>query len=514
MDMSLQKRFRSGTLAMLVGLGVLGCCVLANLVLADASSAAVPATGLNCKEADGKISGRGSTYQNNLQEEIAKLYRDDFCGNTGTETAEDKVGGSERGEAGNTMIAYNYVAAESTSATGSGAGLRAASCRTDAFSGTDLPYSVAQLKELDEAPAKLTETEKKACTGSKLVEGKFLPPFQPNTAPSEWPDKEAGKEDTTANIMSFPVGGSSATLAVHLTEANCGGTKPPTTINFTPKEVSRIFGGEALTWSDTELVATDPGLEKCTAPITRVVRFDNSGTTNIFKSYLIRAEGERTGAVCAPGKKWVQYNNSPNTEWPGKQNKAGEGGAACGEIITAGTSGGGALIKKLKETEAGIGYADLGDAANQGLTLANVTNATGTSFQPPNVGKGANCTYSVVSLPGATASDAVGLNSEDNWANNNETNPGTPPNHENPTDLGSKYPICGLTFDLVYTGLSNTSGGANPISRLSADQRRTLYSYMTFLLSSAAQDKYSSINYAPLPTAWLPTLREGFQSNL
>ena len=118
MEMSLLKRFDSGPLAMLVGLGALACCLLTGLVLADASFAEAPAKGLACVEANGKISGRGSTFANNLQEEMAKFYRNDVCGPTGVETAEDKIGGKERGEAGNTMIAYNYVEAEKASAHG------------------------------------------------------------------------------------------------------------------------------------------------------------------------------------------------------------------------------------------------------------------------------------------------------------------------------------------------------------------------------------------------------------
>ena len=65
---------------------------------------------------------------------------------------------------------------------------------------------------------------------------------------------------------------------------------------------------------------------------------------------------------------------------------------------------------------------------------------------------------------------------------------------------------------LVYKGLDN-GGVANPISRLTADQRRTLYSYSTFILSSAAQELLGSSFYAPLPSGWLTKLRVGFQEN-
>jgi hypothetical protein len=87
-------------------------------------------------------------------------------------------------------------------------------------------------------------------------------------------------------------------------------------------------------------------------------------------------------------------------------------------------------------------------------------------------------------------------------------------NHENATDLGSKYPICGLTFDLVYTGLhENNTEGKGAINRLTADQRRTMYSYFTFILSSAGQEIPGKIHYAPLPSSWLPKLEQGFQEN-
>jgi ABC-type phosphate transport system substrate-binding protein len=312
--------------------------------------------------------------------------------------------------------------------------------------------------------------------------------------------------------MSFPVTGSSVSMAVNLTAATCGGKPPPAAINMTAKEVSRLFGGDIATWNDSELVGTNTGsgLENCKAPVIRIVRLDTSGTTNIFKQYLIRAENERSLQKCAELKKWEAYFKT-NTEWPGKQEPGKEG--TCSEIKTPGGSGGKEVISLVKATEGSVGYADLADAVGQGLLLPNVENSTKTEkFQAPNSGKAANCTYSVLSLPGAGTSDSVGLNAEDNWANNNEENPGAPANHENATDLGAKYPICGITFDLVYTGLDNGEV-ANADSRLTADQRRTMYAYFTFVLSSAAQDLLSSNNYAPLPTSWLQKLRAGFQEN-
>jgi ABC-type phosphate transport system substrate-binding protein len=464
-----------------VGIGLLGGCEAVAFVLPASSPAAVPPTGLACVASDGKISGRGSSYNAHAEVAFAQAFRDDVCGNVAEQYSGDP--------AGNTMIAYNYPAAEAASATGASAGLKAASCRTDAFAGDSLPYSEAQLGELNGVPGQTG--------GCKLA---FSSPFQPQATNNEFPNAA----DISAPIMSFPIGGSSVAIAVNFGTA-C--TKDPTALKLNAKEVSRIFGGDAATWSDTELVENNPALSTggCTGPITRVVRFDSAGTTEIFKAYLVRAENARTGAGCAAGKKWSEYTKT-NTEWPGKQKPTEEG--TCSAITTAASSGGPAEVAKIQAVQGGIGYADLPDEAGQaGLVAATVNNATSTSFQAPSSGKAANCNFTSVALPGGTASDAVGLNGEGkNWATNAEVN------EQNVTDRGSKYPICGITFDLVYTGL-NSGSVSNAIAPLTADQRRTIYSYFTFVLSSTAQNLLSTINYAPLPNAWLQALREGFQEN-
>jgi ABC-type phosphate transport system substrate-binding protein len=468
--------------------------LLVGLVFASASALGAAPGGRACQSSDGKISGRGATYQDDAEVAFIAAYNQDFCGNVAEQFSGDP--------AGTNMIAYNYPKAVSANATGAGAGLDAASCRTDAYAGSSLPYSEAQLLELNGAPG--------ATGGCGIA---FEPPFQPGPAP--FPNSN----DIAAPVMALPIVGSSVALVIHLGTTSCTGTAP-TSLKFTPKEVSRLYGGDVANWNDAELVATNPALEtgKCTGPVTRVVRQDSAGQSTILKQYLIRVDNERTGATCGviSGviQKWESYFTT-NTLWPGKQ-KVGEEGT-CSAITTATNSGGAELLAKLKTVEGGIGYIDLAEAVGQsGIVSASVQNATGTKFEAPSIGGGpANCLFSALPAPpGSSNSDAVGLNAEDNWSNNNEGNPGAPANHENATDLGSKYPICGLTFDLVYTGLNSNNGeGKSAISRLTADQRRTMYSFFTFILSSAGQEVPGKIHYAPLPSSWLPKLEQGFQEN-
>ncbi len=171
----------------------------------------------------------------------------------------------------------------------------------------------------------------------------------------------------------------------------------------------------------------------------------------------------------------------------------------------------------------GITYADLSQAQLIGVVedhfvLASVRNATGKTYQTPAVGKAANCSYSSLSLPGLNAEEAVGLNLEDNWSNNNHKPKGEggneKPQHGVATLLGEKYPICGLTWALVYTHDASATDPEVAIKRMTADQRMTLYAYESWILDEEAQKLLGEAFYAGLPASWLTTLREGFQSLL
>jgi ABC-type phosphate transport system substrate-binding protein len=478
--------------------------------------AGTPPTGTNCQSTDGKINGRGSTFQEEPQQQLlTKSFTLHTCSK---EVPVQFAGDPAEGR----MVAYNYPSAKEHSATGSGAGLKGMECRTDAFAGTDVPYEQSQLKTANGAPLPAGE-----CT----IAAGFATPFAPL---SPWPSAE----DHEAKMMAIPIGGSAVGVLVHLTSASCGGSAPPETFAFTPTELSRIFGGDAKTWNDEELVKNNAGLAPCTAAIQRVVRQDNSGTTNIFKSMLVNEEERPEGAAepkekgiilnnregspeevgkhtftCAPAHKWTAYFAAPNTNWPHES----EGGTCSPEAVHGPASGNPEEIKKISEQTNGIGYADLPQAIaigveEDGMKLASVRNATGKAYKAANNGKAANCNFAAsASLPGVNAEESVGLNTADDWANNNKAE-NAKPNHGNATLKGELYPVCGITWDMVYTHDASSTDPKVAIKRLTADQRMTEFAYFSFLLNEGAQKELAKLFYAPLPASWLELLRPGFEN--
>ncbi len=230
----------------------------------------------------------------------------------------------------------------------------------------------------------------------------------------------------------------STTIAVNFGTA-C--TTTPKGLQLDAKEVSRLLGGDVATWADAELAENNTSLaaDGCTGAVTRVLRIDSSGTTEILKAYLVRAANERSGAgfTCAVGKAWTSYTKT-NTEWPGKQ-KPGEEGT-CSAFTTAATSGGPAEVAKLKEVNGGVGYADLPDETGQaGLVTATVQNASASAYQAPANGKAANCSYASVQPP-----SRIGERSGRSEPGRKELgDERRQPNEQNVTDRGTKYPICG-----------------------------------------------------------------------
>ena len=271
------KRPRARTLALTLAVSALG-----SLALASPSFATAPASGAACQANDGKISGRGSTFQTNAIAAYIAGYTTDVCGPVANQYAGDP--------AGTNMLAYNYPnAAAGGVGTGSGNGQKAMSCRTDAFGGTDVPYFVSTLTQLDGAPGTIS-----GCDIS------FAPPYTP-TPNAGGPPFYPHSADSTANIMSFPVAGGAVGIAVHLaTSGTC--PSPPTSLQFSSLTMSHLFGGDYATWNAPDLVADNPSLAGCSTPITRVVRADKSGTTQTMKNYLNNVDGARARCVTASAR--------------------------------------------------------------------------------------------------------------------------------------------------------------------------------------------------------------------
>jgi ABC-type phosphate transport system substrate-binding protein len=539
-----RPRFR----AAYVGLALVPAALVA-IVFVTSTGATVPTNGINCTALDGKIGGRGATFQKRAQDAFNAGFTADVCGNVSD------------AKSGNNMVSYNVYDGgnggpdNTPTLTGSGYGRKAMMCRTDAFAGTDVPYNNNQLTALNGDPTSQANYDVifgtgnppgsshfncQSATGTAFGTS-FVPYYQPINGASpntSYPNAS----DVAGNLMSFPVAGSAVTVDVNLKGTGiCTGT-PPASLNLTGKMVSLLFGGDILNWNDIRLrdtngdgvADTNLGLVNCTGAVTRVVRLDDSGTTQIFKNYLSHVDPNRTGATCDPGTIWGSPDPptglagaSPNTSWPGfvpsgsaQQGQAATGGTnPCSAIDTGDVNGNNGVLDVCNGVIAGtqpiagaVCYADLPDAkaftcaGTCPIVIASVRNSTDSSYQPPSSAQRANCTFGAVTPPPANAVGLATSGTPDTWATNNAAG-----DRGDVTFTGALYPICGVTFDLVYSGLSG-GAGTGPISELTDDQRRTMYSYFTYILSSDGQATLTSKFYQALPNGLIDQLRSGFQA--
>jgi ABC-type phosphate transport system substrate-binding protein len=535
-----RPRFRAAYL----GLALVPAALVA-IVFVTSTGATVPSNGINCTALDGKFGGRGATFQKRAQDAFNAGFTADVCGNV----ADSK--------SGNNMVSYNVYDGgnggpdNSPTLTGSGYGRKAMMCRTDAFAGTDVPYNNAQLAALNGDPTSQANYDTifgtgpnhdqhftcQSATGTAFGTS-FVPYYQPINGAAPTTSYPNGA-DVAGALMSFPVAGSAVTVDVNLKGAGICSPSAPAAVSLTGKMVSLLFGGDILNWNDIRLRDTNgdgigdvnPGLANCPGAVTRVVRLDDSGTTQIFKNYLSHVDQNRTGATCDPGTIWGTPDPatglagaSPNTSWPGftPTNSSQNGVAAtgtCSALDTGDVNGNNGVLDVCNGVVAGtqaiagaVCYADLPDAkaftcaGTCPLVITNVRNSTDTSYQPPSSSQRANCTFGAVTPPPA---NAVGLSTSgtpDTWATDNAAG-----DRGDVTFTGALYPICGVTFDLVYSGLSGATG-TGPISELTNDQRRAMYSYFTYILSSDGQSTLTSKFYQSLPNGLIDQLRSGFQA--
>jgi len=537
--------------------------VVGSFAMAAPAMAAAPG-GAACQASDGKISGRGSTLQANAITAFITEYGTSVCGTVAAQYSGDPAGTS--------MLTYNYPTATAAGARGSGEGLAAMACRTDAFGGTDIPYndgsSTPATGTMPWLWADVPSTGNPwpyfdPAYGSDGSDGcdsfyntngttvtAWTPPYTPApnagcaaAGPACYPSTVGGVTNSAGPVMSFPVAVASAALGVDFKPNGTQIAGCPTAasqVQLSATEVSQIFSGTLTNWDQV----TDAGTSTfawsgCNVAITRIVRGDISGTTQEMKTYLRSVDGSRT--LC-DGKTWTtlaSYND--NTLWPGASGDtcAGVtapdtalgtgGGAACPTTFNA-TKG---VICDLVITGGGITYGDLSNwKSTPDVIYAEVVPTSGTTGviagSSATLGSGTpNCDTSFSgNTPGVGGGgDFVGLDdtggtpdepSASNWATDGAVGSGgtTPPSDITNIPGSLKWPICTLTYDMVYAGLSgnNATYTANAIGGLTADQRRTIYTFFAFVLSPDGQAGLKVAGYLPLPSAWASAERAGFEA--
>src|SRR5262249_25657014 len=157
-------------------------------------------------------------------------------------------------------------------------------------------------------------------------------------------------------------------------------------------------------------------------------------------------------------------------------------------------SGNPAVVTTTRDTPNSVGYGDLSDwlSLAPAVKLAQMVSADGTATVSPNSGTASNCSFQGAQLPGLrNARDSVGLSPTINntWLSDPTGFPATR-SKADLTSQGSGYPICGMTWAVVYP--LHTAGGTGGVSRLNDDQRRTLYAYFTYVLSPLGQEKLAA----------------------
>lgn len=143
--------------------------------------------------------------------------------------------------------------------------------------------------------------------------------------------------------------------------------------------IEKVFSAENTTWASLGLVNISGGAP-CSAPIKRVVRRDNSGTTFMFKRFLASTdEGASTDWAA------IDTTAEDNTRWPdgtgtGIAPKDSDGtcdGVNSGTPVSSPytcnntANGNGSLAAMVAATDGSIGYADLATARSAGFDVTS-----------------------------------------------------------------------------------------------------------------------------------------------
>jgi ABC-type phosphate transport system substrate-binding protein len=408
---------------------VVSAATVAALVLPGAASAVV---GQQCSGVS--ITAQGSSLQAVAQQEIwaPKFHT------SGDSFACDGTQGNK----GTPTITYN--------STGSGAALRSFGAEAkspseisfgpgNAFAATDEPPNEKQLEEIES-----NETPK-----------------------------------TTNTLESIPVAQESVVILVHL-PSGCTATSTAASgrLAFTNADLQGVFAGEIKEWGKiTGGGDAVTGTGCSTDSITPIVRFDQSGTTHIFKRYL----GLINSAPLATedgSETWGELSEaSLNTVWP----------TAAG-VEKPAIKGGGEELAKVIATPGSIGYVNLAEARKSSSFVPPSGGANEPTFwavlenSHKGSGKKEKVTYQDPSNNGEIATLDAANCGKTVYTNGKEPFPpssvlATWNTVTTSVTLKEKtYSLCGLTYDLAFTHYDLLSGTTEP-------EATTVNNYLKFVTS-------------------------------
>ncbi len=390
---------------------VLAAAATAALVAPGAASASL---GTQCSGAD--IGAQGSSLQKVAQETLW---------DPGFNTSSDKFAcDGSQGTKLKPTVKYNP--------SGSGAGLRSWGAETkveteinftptNAFVGTDEPPNKAQQEEILKQESTATE----------------------NT------------------LLTIPVAQESVAAIVNLPEGcTATSTAAPGRLVLSDKVLQGVFAGTTTKWSEISEGGDALTPSSCgSASIIPVVRFDQSGTTHIFKRFLgLINEGGLT--TTSGTETWDDLSEgSLNVVWPTAAN-----------VVKPAAKGGEELIKKVAATAGSIGYVNIAEArVGDSGVFVPPTGGPGTRTfwaELENSAKGSGAKEKVTYTDPATNGDVAALASANcaKTAYTNGPNPFPPPSltgvwNEVTTSVPTSksplkekdYALCGLTYDLAFT---------------------------------------------------------------
>lgn len=211
-----------------------------------------------------------------------------------------------------------------------------------------------------------------------------------------------------------------------------------TGLKLTADEVADIFLGKITRWNEPRIAAHNAGMKLPAEDIVVTHRSDGSGTTDIFTNYLSTVSPE-----------WKEkVGRGKSVRWPvGLGGKGNEGVAGV-----------------VKQTPGAIGYVELAYSTQNKMTVAALRNREGTFVLPTLASTSAAAAGAAKTMPAdyrVALVDAPGKDS---------------------------YPICGLTWLLIYRDQNDAAKG------------KALVSFLKWAMHDG-QRMNAPLLYAPVPVA-------------